>query len=54
MIYPETLLVFRKERKKVIVEAEKEGMFPVVMIEVSIICEYVHVHKCMKSVAFFL
>ena len=53
-MYPKTLLVFRKYRKNVIAEAEKEGTFPVLKIEASIFGEYISIQKGMKSVVSLL
>ena len=41
MIHPEIFLVFRKDRKNVTAEADKEGRFLVVRIEAIIVGEYV-------------
>ena len=53
-MHPETLLVSRKERKKVTEEAEKEGMFLVMMIEATIVGEYIRFKKVMNSVVLLL
>ena len=50
MTYLETLLVFRKDRKNIITEVDKQGMVPVMMIQASLVCEYIQVNKVMKSV----
>ena len=54
MIYPETLLVFRKDRKNIMQEAEKEVTFPVLLIEEIIVGKKLWVQKVMESVAYFL
>ena len=54
MIYPETLSVFRKDRKNVTAEAEKWGTFPVVAIEAIIVGEYFQLQKGMNSIASYL
>ena len=51
MMYPEILLVFRKDRKNVTADTEKEETFLVVTIEAIIVHEYVRIQKGMKSVA---
>ena len=51
MMYPETLLVFRKDRKNFMEEAEKLGTFMVVTIEANIVGEYIRGQKGMKYAA---
>ena len=45
------LLVFRKYRKNITEEAEKEGKFPVVTKEADIVGDYVWIKKSIKYVA---
>ena len=51
MMYPEPLLVFRKDRKNVMTEEEKQGMFMVVTTEANIVGEYIQGKKCTKYAA---
>ena len=48
--YPETLLVFRKYRKIVAAESDKEGKFHKLTIYVNLCGDHVQVKKVMKTV----
>ena len=51
MTHQYILLVFRKYRKNITEEEEKEGKFPVVTKEADIVGDYVWIKKSIKYVA---